>query len=101
MPLAEVAVQPESLLVAGGRGRVVAGQLVHQAKLVEDVGLAGAVAEVAELLERLLVAGGGGRVVAGQAVQAAELVEGAGLLWRSPMSRLSAIACCRVVAAAG
>ena len=46
-PVGGVAVQLEGLLVASGRGRVVAGQLLHQAEFVERVGLAVALAEVA------------------------------------------------------
>ena len=54
-PVADVAAQREGLLVAGGGGRVIAGQLLHQAELVEGAGLAAQVAEVAEQAEGLLL----------------------------------------------
>jgi hypothetical protein len=52
------------LVVAGGAGWIVAGQLLHVAELVERVRLAGTVSKVASLLECVLVARRG-RVVAG------------------------------------
>ena len=52
--------------MVGRGGWVVAGQLLHEAELVEHVSLAGAVAKVTVLLECLLGAGNrGGWVVAG------------------------------------
>ena len=39
-PVAEMAEQRQGLLVAGGGGRVVPGQLLHDAQLVEGEGLA-------------------------------------------------------------
>ena len=65
--VAEVAEQRQGPLVAGGGGRVVPGQLLHQAQVGEGVGLGQPVARVAGQRQRLLVAGGGGRVVPGPA----------------------------------
>ena len=62
----EVAEQGQGLLVAGGGGRVVTGQLLHDPKIVEGPGLTEPVPEIAEQGQGLLVTGGGGRVVTGQ-----------------------------------
>lgn len=64
---------------AGGRGRVIAGQPLHDAKVVKGRGLACQVAEMAEQRQRLLVACGGSWVVAGELLHGAQLVEGASL----------------------
>ena len=78
MQVAEVTEQRQGLLLAGGGGRVVPGQLLQQAQAAE--GPPGrAVAERAGQRQGLLVAGGGGRVVPGQHPQEAQLVEGVGL----------------------
>ena len=71
--------QLEGLLQAGGCGRIIAGQLLHHAELVEGEGLADPVPEAAEKLEGLLQAGGCGRIIAGQPLKAAEIGEGDGL----------------------
>ena len=47
-PVAEVSEQGQGLLVAGGRGRVVPGLLLHEAKVIKGMGLAELVTEIAE-----------------------------------------------------
>src|SRR5262245_7848737 len=79
LPIAGVAEYLEGLLVAGGRGGVVAGLLLYQAELVECAALALPVAAVAALAEHLLLAGGGGPVVPGQPLQLPEVGEYPGL----------------------
>ena len=101
VPLAEVAVQPQGLLVAGRGGRVVAGQLLYEAELIECARLARALTEVAPLLQCLLVAGGGGRVVAGQPLQHPELAAGPGLLVAVAEVTMECLGLLQLAAAAG
>src|SRR5262249_48162503 len=67
------------LPVAGGRRRVVTGQVLHQAHVAESGCLREAVAGAAGQCQGLPVAGGRGRVVTGQHVKEAQLVEDVGL----------------------
>ncbi len=78
-PAPEIAVEFEGLLEAGGSGRVVPGQLLHEAELVEGDGLSELDAEVAEHLQSLPLAGGSGRIVPGFLLHDADVVEGCGL----------------------
>jgi hypothetical protein len=54
---------------------------LHDAQVVEGVGLAAPVTEGIVDCQRLGQAGGGGRVVPGRSLQAAQLAERAGLAW--------------------
>ena len=73
--IARVAGQLQRLPVARGRSRVIRHVHLHQAQMVEGVGLTGKVAEVPEQPDRLGQGGGGGRVVTGQLLQETQLVE--------------------------
>ena len=64
--------------MAGGGRRVVPGQLLRQAKIVEGPGLARPGAEVVEHLQGLLMAGCSRRVFSGRLLQFAEVPEGVG-----------------------
>ncbi len=65
--------------MACGGGGVVAGQLLHLAQLVEDVGLAGQVTDVAAQRQCLGQTGRSGWVISGQPGQHAEFTERDGL----------------------
>jgi hypothetical protein len=73
---ADLAQRLQRLLVAGGGGRVAAGQPVQHAELVEDPGLPVAVAEVAAQRLGLVESGGSGRISAGQRLHVAQADEG-------------------------
>ena len=77
--LPELAAQLEGVLMAGGGGRVVPGQLLHHAEVVEGPGAVGPIAQIAEDLQGLTDLGTGGRVVAGPRQQYAEEPEYFGL----------------------
>ena len=77
--LPEIAEQFQGLLMAGSGGRIVPGQLLHHAEVVESPGLVGPIAQVAEDLQGLTDLGAGGRVVAGPREQFAEESECFGL----------------------
>ena len=76
--MADVAEQLERLLDAGNGSRVVAGQQLHAAQVVEGVGLAAPVGLAGEQFQGLPVAGGGG-VAVGQLVRETDPVEGIAL----------------------
>jgi hypothetical protein len=78
------------LLVAGGGGRVIAGQLLHRAQLVKGAGLAGQVADLAVQRRRPGQAGCTGRVVPGVTLHGAQLAERVG--FAEPVSGLAR--CC-------
>jgi hypothetical protein len=61
--------------VAGGRGRIVPGLLLHEAQVVEGVSLAEQVTEIAAQRQGLPPAGGRRRVVPGLLLHDAQAVE--------------------------
>ena len=89
-PVPAIEEDRQSLLLAGGRGRVVAGQFLDDAQELEGVGLAGRVPRAAEDRQSLLLAGGGGLVVPGQVLDDAQMVEGVGLAGPVPGIRAAA-----------
>ena len=93
--------QGQDLLVAGGGGRVVPGQLLQRAQVVEGFALYKRVASAAGQRQGPVQAGGGGRVVAGQHVHEAQLGEHVALAGRVAGLSQSASARARVAAAAG
>src|SRR5262249_60210455 len=95
----------QRLPVAGGGGLEVRGVLVHQAEMVERVGLARLVAEIRIQRRGLGKSGGGRRVFPGQLLQQAEFVERPGLAGTVPgalrrVYRRLVLGCCLVPVAA-
>jgi hypothetical protein len=84
--VAEVAEQRQGLLLAGGGGRVVPGQVLHQAQVVQGGSLSEAVAGPAGQRQGLLLVSGGGRVVTGQHVKEARWLRTLAWPGRSPAS---------------